>query len=114
VESYKHLAERKVTRTTQEEYITKLLEPDLLDAKKASDVSTKAKNKVNHVIDLLDHQRGIEKVPAMRGTAWQAYNAVSEYITHENGRNPDSILNNQYFGDGVKLNHEALTLAMAL
>jgi len=114
VESYKHLANRKVSRTAQEEYITKLIEPDLLVPAKVDNVSTKAKNKVYQVIDLLDSQRGISEVPAMKGTAWQAYNAVSEFITHDMGRNQDSRLNGQYFGDGARLNDQALNLALAM
>ena len=34
----------------------------------------------------------------VKGTAWAAYNAVTEYITHERGRNADNRMNTAWFG----------------
>lgn len=34
----------------------------------------------------------------VKGTAWAAYNAVTEYITHERGRNADNRVNTAWFG----------------
>lgn len=34
----------------------------------------------------------------VKGTAWAAYNAVTEYITHERGRSDDNRLNGAWFG----------------
>jgi phage/plasmid-like protein (TIGR03299 family) len=112
VELYRTLAEKKVTKTAQQEYIVKVIAPELLDDKK--EVHTKTKNKVRFVLDMLDYQRGKELVPAAIGTAWQAYNAVSEYLTHENGRDADSRVDSQYFGEGARLNSKALDLALSM
>ena len=65
------------------------------------------------IIDRLDTQRGIEYVPAMRGTVWQAYNAVTEYITHDYGRSDDSRLQAQWFGATATMGKKALDLALA-
>lgn len=112
VNAYKTLAAKKMDRNTQEEYIGKvILTPDELEGKK--ELSTKKETIVRNVIDLLDTQRGLELVPAIRGTAWQAYNAVSEYITHDYGRSEDSRLHAQWFGESAKVNQKALQLALA-
>jgi phage/plasmid-like protein (TIGR03299 family) len=38
--------------------------------------------------------------PAIAGTAWAAYNAVTEYNTHERGRDADTRLGNLWFTQG--------------
>lgn len=37
-------------------------------------------------------------MPGVKGTAWAAYNAMTEFLTHERGRDADSRLNNSFFG----------------
>lgn len=46
---------------------------------------------------LFETGRGTD-VPGVKGTAWGAYNAVTEYLTHERGRNADNRLNTTWFG----------------
>lgn len=113
VEAYKVLASKKVTRMAQETYIKHVF---LTDSEKTGDteVSTKKENIIGEVINLIDTQKGLELVPAIRGTAWQAYNAVSEYVTHDYGRNADTRLQAQYFGDSAKLNTLALQNALTM
>ena len=111
-EKYKYLAGRAVSRKSQEDYVRTVIAPESVDP--SVEISTKLENKVRTVIDLLDTQRGLELVPRIQGTAWQAYNAVSEYITHESGRSVDSRLSSQWFGPNVGMNQRALDLALAL
>lgn len=111
VAAFKHLAKTKQTRQQQEVYIRRVILAEDF-ALPEDQISTKAQNKVNRVIELLDRQRGLDLVPAIRGTAWQAYNAVTEYITHEAGRNEDTRLESQWFGAGATLNKKALQLAL--
>lgn len=113
VETMRGLAHTSVSRSAQVEYIAKVIAPETLE-KKEDEIPTRTLNKVRFVIDLLDNQRGLEKVPAMRGTQWQAYNAVSEYLTHEHGNSDDSRTDSLWFGESARLNARALELAPAM
>lgn len=105
----KSLGTKKQTLPEQINYIKNVFEYS--DNPKIEN-SPQLETKITRVIDLLDSQRGLEYVPAARGTAWQSYNAVTEYITHEAGRNEDTRLNSQWFGQNVNLNQRAFDLAM--
>jgi phage/plasmid-like protein (TIGR03299 family) len=37
-------------------------------------------------------------IPGVRGTAWGAYNAMTEFLTHERGRSQDRRVENSFFG----------------
>jgi hypothetical protein len=112
VEAYQSLAAKKVTRQAMTSYVRRVFIPEQKDLD--NEVSGKLEAKVQTVIDLLDNQRGMELVPAIRGTAWQAYNAVSEYLTHDYGHTDDSRLNAQWFGASAKDNSRALNMALAM
>lgn len=110
VEAYRALASKKMSDIQQKNYIVQVIAGELPQ----KDWSGQLQTKVTTVIDLIDTQRGLEYVPAIRGTAWQAYNAVSEYVTHHAARNEDNRLNNQWFDASTQgLNNRALELALA-
>lgn len=44
-------------------------------------------------------------------TAWAWLNAVTQYVDHERGRNPDTRMNAAWFGNGDTLKSRALALA---
>lgn len=111
VEAYRYLATKKTTKQEQVRYIENVILPKDMQRK---DIPAQTLNKVHTVIELLDTQKGLELVPAIRGTAWQAYNAVSEYVTHVHGRNEDTRLNGQWFGESANLNRKALEMAIAM
>jgi phage/plasmid-like protein (TIGR03299 family) len=47
-----------------------------------------------------------------RGTLWGAYNAVTEYLTHEQGKELDTRLNSNWFGENMRTNDFALETAL--
>lgn len=49
-----------------------------------------------------------------RGTLWNAFNAVTEYLTHSRHRSLDTRLDSQWFGNSAKLAGRALTIAETL
>ena len=103
------MARTKLDRKLQESYIKTVFEYNESEPEKNS---PQLDVKVSQVIELLDNQKGLELVPAIRGTTWQAYNAISEYVTHQYGRNDDSRVNAQYFGVTKTLNERAFDLAL--
>src|SRR5262249_54852845 len=63
---------------------------------------------LQHILD------NFEGDPA-RGTAWGAYNAVSQYADHQaKYKTPDSRLNSAWFGAGDALNQEAYAASLAM
>lgn len=110
------LGRKQMTRQQMVAYIRRVIIPADQLAEVAAgktELSGKMQAKLTSVIDLLENQRGLELVPAARGTAWQAYNAVTNYLTHEAGRNQDNRLNSLWFGDGGRTNQKALELALS-
>jgi phage/plasmid-like protein (TIGR03299 family) len=65
------------------------------------------------VQELFAKGRGTE-IPGVRGTWWGAYNAVTEYLTHQRGKTADARLDNLWFGDSVNINRRALDIATRL
>lgn len=63
----------------------------------------------NRLIETLDTQEGGD---LSQGTMWHAYNAVTNYVDHHQGRQPDSGLRSALFGEGDKLKTRALALAV--
>lgn len=110
-QAYAQLAKARISKAQTIAYVRHVIEPE---GANSAENSTKLENKVQHVLNLVSNQRNAELVPAIRGTAWEAYNAVTEYLTHEHGRNEDSRLNAQWFGDSAKLNRRALDAAICL
>ena len=51
---------------------------------------------------------------AQPGTWWAAYNAITEYLTHERGGDGERRFSALHFGEGRKLNTRAIGLALAL
>jgi hypothetical protein len=47
-------------------------------------------------------------------TAWDAYNAVTQWLNYERGNSVDTRLNSLWFGDSAKLSKRALDCALAL
>jgi phage/plasmid-like protein (TIGR03299 family) len=114
-DTYQALAAKKMTAAKMIDYVKDVFVSPELEAKlkeENKELSTQMKGKINRVIDLIEGQSNLELVPAIRGTAWQCYNAVSEYLTHEHGRTDQSRLNGQWFGDSARVNNRAMKLAL--
>jgi len=58
-----------------------------------------------------EHGRGSE---LSRGTMWGAYNAITEYLGYEHGRNNDNRLNSLWFGTSDNLNQRAFDEAVKM
>lgn len=74
-----------------------------------ADDETAAKKMVEAMQPLFESGRGAE---LSRGTMWGAFNAVTEYLTHERGKDADNRLNNLWFTGGTDMAGRALYVAL--
>lgn len=62
-------------------------------------------------LELFENGRGAQYG---RGTLWNAFNAVTEYVTHERGKTADSRADSNWFGPGAQVLSRAVTVAQAI
>jgi phage/plasmid-like protein (TIGR03299 family) len=65
------------------------------------------------VAEMFEGGRGND-LPGVRGTMWAAYNAISEYIVHERGKDAAKRLDSAWFGPGHAQNARALKIGIEL
>lgn len=106
-ESYRLLARRHVDEAKVKEYVTNVM--SFGNGK----LSTKASNIVDAILSRVYSGIG-QDMSEVQGTLWQAYNGVTEYLSHERGHNQDSRINALWFGDSAEKNDTALELALEL
>jgi len=107
MEQYRFLAKSKIVNHKDlVEYVIKVLDVDVDDN---GEMSTRSFNRVKEISDLA--YLGIGQDLAA-GTWWSAYNAVTEHLSHNAGRNPDNRYTSLWFGQGANLNKRALDLAV--
>jgi phage/plasmid-like protein (TIGR03299 family) len=71
--------------------------------------STRQSNTLERIIGLCVNGVGNDGA-----TAWAAYNGVTQYVTHEYGRNADSRLRAAFYGEGKRINDRAFATALQL
>lgn len=104
-ETYKFLAQTNCNDATFRKYLHEVFTPG------GSENSESNKTIVNKVFPLFTNGRGAE---TSRGTFWGAYNAITEYNTHERGRSADARVDNVWFGKTAAENVRALEVAIAM
>jgi phage/plasmid-like protein (TIGR03299 family) len=109
-EQFRFLAKKKINKDDLEKYVKIVLDYEHV---KDVDLSTRAKNQIAQVINLFDHGRGNDLVDT-KPTWWRAYNAYTEFLTHESTKNDDVRYNNLWFSHGVRQNKIAFEKAMLL
>jgi phage/plasmid-like protein (TIGR03299 family) len=110
-EQYRFLASRHFNQKDLEKYVTVVWKKGK-DIEK--DLSTRSKNQVGKVLDLLEMGLGHD-IASIQGTWWQAYNAVAEYLSYESdSRTTDNRMNSLWFGSGMAKNQFALHAAMKM
>lgn len=65
------------------------------------------------VLELFESGRGAQ-LKGVRGTAWAAYNAVTEYVSHQRGSDAARRLDQNWFGSGVGINQRAFEAALQM
>lgn len=90
------------------EWVEEELSQEMADA--AGELDSNVYPKVR---ELFEAGRGVE-VKGVRGTLWGAYNAISEYIVHERGKDAATRLDSAWFGQGFAQNQKALKVGVQL
>lgn len=109
---FKHLGEglQFLTRAKCDDdrlarYVREVFNPGSADDAEGS------KRLVGQIAPLFEGGRGMN-LPGVRGTMWAAYNALTEFLTHERGKSQDNRVDSQWFGDSAKLLDRALQVAI--
>jgi phage/plasmid-like protein (TIGR03299 family) len=110
-EQYKALARTGVRKEDIKEYVRKVFFPKVTFT--ADMEEDPAERLLGKIIPLFEEGAG-NNLPGVRGTAWGAYNAVTDFLSHERGRNADNRLNSLWFGDSAEVSQRALRLAVAM
>lgn len=109
-EQYQALAKSEVSLTDLEKYV------DLIFVNKSADAQRREYSRKKHMENikrLFETGRG-QDLKGARGTYWGLYNAVTEHLTWENGRNNDNRLSSLWFGGNKNLNQKAFDLAFKM
>lgn len=106
VEAYKYMASKALNRADQALYFAKVLQlPEPKPFESYYDNRT-----IQKLEQLVETGRGNSS--RTRGTQWGAFNAVTEYLDHERGRNRDSGLTGSWFGNGKGIRDRAFSEAI--
>ncbi len=120
MEAYKQLAATKMTDTMTAKYFTDVFgDAPSTETEKGYDEKLARWNEVQErLVALYQGGKGVN-IPGVRGTAWGAYNAVTEYVDHvypvlQSGKVSAQRQESALFGAYADVKAEALDLALAL
>jgi len=102
LERYRWLAKRQVRNIHR--YV--------LDVLQVPDDAEKPPRALDNIVELFEAGRGQEN-PKVRGTYWAGYNAVTEWVDHQRGRE-GTRLAAAWYGEGRHLKQRALAVATEL
>lgn len=111
LETYKAFAKKRLTDKTFDEFFKKSYwsEQELRLHKE----DTLDKSRVYATVKSLYESGTGQDIPGVRGTLWAAYNAVTEFVDHERGRD-DNRLSSSWFGSGNDLRSKAFKQAVKM
>ena len=106
IEMSRALAQKHIDKTMVDSFLDDLIgSADEDDSKRSASMK---QNKKDTLIDLYQNGMGNNG-----STAWDIYNAVTEYTDHHHG-NGDKRDNFNYFGGGISIKEKAFNLAISL
>lgn len=102
-EQYKYLASKVINQKQFETFVNIVFK--LND--KGDEREKQRHKKMQETITRLFENGAGQHLKSAKGTRWGAYNAVTEYLTHEYGNNEETRLNANWFGYAANVNEEA-------
>lgn len=106
-EQFRRLTQLQVNEKDLDKYIR-----IVFDLKSEEDQKRESKI-LGRVIELFEGGRGND-LPSIKGTAWAAYQGVTEYLQYEAGKSEESRLNSLWFGQNAARNKKALNQALII
>ena len=106
---YKALASKHINQSDLRTYVKKVLQIE----EPESEISTRSSNIIKSIVDLAETGKGND-LAGVRGTAWAAYNAVTQYLSYDRGNNNANRLDALWFGESANTNKLALETALAI
>lgn len=74
-----------------------------------------ARAKANRMTLFGLYEKGMgQDMPGIRGSAWAAYNAVTEFVDHHTGTDARRRMESSWYGDGSKVKARAFELALEM
>lgn len=107
-EQYKYLSKKAINKKDLDKYIEIIFKTNPNGSERDKSRDKKMKEMITN---LFENGAG-QHLKTAKGTYWGAYNAVTEYLTHEYGREGDSRLYSNWFSNASRVNEEALKLAV--
>lgn len=105
-EQYRRLARKPINSAQLDDYVCEVFKVSMPGSQGGRTPAV-----VNKVQELFETGRGMD-IPGVRGTWWGAYNAVTEYLTHEKGRSDETRLSNLLVGSAGRTTEKALMVAL--
>ena len=104
-EQYKKMLNTSISLADIRNYVKVVLDLE------ESTTNKRATNLINKVTALAENGIGSELAS---GTVWGAYNAITQHLSHEAGRNADNRYASLWFGQGADVNRRAFNEALKL
>lgn len=107
-EQYRLLAHKDINQADLKKYVRRVFK-----LQEDKEIGSRMQHILDEVLGLAEAGVGND-LPSVRGTWWAAYNGVSEYLTHQHGRNESNRLNSLWFGENRHINSHALETAVEM
>jgi len=120
-DQFRYLASRNISIADLKKYVQRVFRQriNVVDAQDAQLVAPEPelleepKGIFGKIVPLFEHGRGND-LPGVKGTWWGAYNAVSEFLSHERGADQAIRVNSVLLGQGAHTNRRALDVAIEM
>jgi len=109
LEQYRQMQERKIDMEGVARFAMASIKPTEIDSFDMNKLPRVVKN----TIDFYNNHE-TQTMPGVRGTVWGAYNAVTGFVDHIQGRSAENRLNSTWFGPGKKIRERAHKIALDL
>jgi phage/plasmid-like protein (TIGR03299 family) len=116
-EEFRLLTKKSLKTEEFRSYLERVFQSELRDAGKRRTTSEEIKLEdlrcTKRIIEFYEQEPDLQ-IDKVRGTLYGAFNAISQYITHNKSSNPDSRYNSLWYGSDSLLLRNAKEVALSL